>query len=185
MIVIIDPNNRFDTVVLPSATFEQSTLRDLFNDSRKEVIYTGTYQSLKVYFSFGVKVGWLTMKTHDFTIEAKNKAACLSSVFKNLKQQYYKVQCTDEPGILEIDATLEKVVDLKSEINTILFFCSLGITCVVIQYAGFHGGFSEVSYWYDNRIHTSMSPFFNGLFLGECQNYKKSFKVFCHSSKRV
>ena len=82
-------------------------------DTKKEAIYTGTYQSLKVYFAFGVKVGWFTMKTHDFTTEAKNKAACLSIVFKNLKRQQYKMPCTDEPGILEIDAILEKVVDYK------------------------------------------------------------------------
>ena len=109
----IGPTNHFDTVVLPSAAFEGWTLRGMFKDTKKEVIYMGTYQSLKVYFSFGVKVGWLTMKTHDFTIEAKNKAVCLSSVFKNLKQQLYKLPRTDEPGILEIDATLDKVVEYE------------------------------------------------------------------------
>ena len=67
----------------------------------------------------------------------------------------------------------------------LLFLCTVGITYFVIQFAGFHGGFSEVSYWYDNCIHTSMSPFFNGLFLGECQSDKNIFKVFCYSSKRV
>ena len=109
----IGPTDHFDTVVLPSAAFERRTFRGLFKDTKKEVIYMGTYQSLKVYLSFGVKIGWLTMKTHDFTIEAKNKATCLSSVFKNLKQQHYKLPRTDEPGILEIDATLENVVEYK------------------------------------------------------------------------
>ena len=109
----IGPTDHFDTVVLPSEVFEGWTLKGLVKDTKKEAIYMGTYQSLKVYFSFGVKRGWLTMKTHDFTIEAKNKAACLSSVFKNLKQQHYKASFKDEPVILEIDATLDKVVEYK------------------------------------------------------------------------
>ena len=109
----IGPTDHFDTVVLPSAAFEGWTLRGVFKDTKKEVIYMGTYQSLKVYFSFGVKVGWLTMKTHDYATEAKHKAACLSSVFKNLKQQNYKASFKDEPVILEIDANLDKVVEYK------------------------------------------------------------------------
>ena len=108
---ISGPTDHFDTVVLPNAREGWgSFFRGLITDTKAEVIYMGTIQSLKVFFSYAVKMGWLTMETFNFAVEAHTKAGYLSSVFSNLKIQLYKPPHKNVLEIFEMN-DFEKVVE--------------------------------------------------------------------------